>query len=404
MVSAGRSLDVLVAGAGPAGSAVAILLARAGARVALIDRAEFPRPKPCADYLSPEAGRVLTRLGVLDALESEQPARLAGMRVVSPDGTSFAGRFAGLRAFRPFSDHGLALPRERLDHVLAAGAERAGARFHQRIRLESLERTAHGRIRAVGRGPRGTVAFHAPLVVGADGLHSRVAGWMGVARSGAPRRVALVAHVANVRGMSDLGEMHVARDAYVGLADVGRGLTNVAAVADVDALPPGTAEQRWMALVQRFPAVRGRLTGSERIGAVRAAGPFARSTTRATGDGVLLVGDAADFYDPFTGEGIFAALHGAELAAARIQSALAAGRCDRAHLRAYDRDRRRAFGGKWRLERLIGLAVRTPVLLNHVARRLAVRPRLADLLVGAAGDFVPAGRVLNPAVAARLLW
>jgi flavin-dependent dehydrogenase len=172
----------------------------------------------------------------------------------------------------------------------------------------------------------------------------------------------------------------------------------------VNTLPAGSADERWSAVLRRFPAVRERLRGSERVGPVRAAGPFARSTARATGDGVLLVGDAADFYDPFTGEGIFAALRGAELAAARIESAFAAGRFDGAHLRAYDQDRRRAFGGKWRLERLIGLAVRTPMLLNHVARRLAVRPLLADLLVGATGDFVPPAHVLTPAVAARLLW
>jgi geranylgeranyl reductase family protein len=396
--------DVLVIGAGPAGSAAAILLAEGGVRVGLVERAAFPRPKACAEYLSPEAGRVLSRLGVLAAVEAERPARLAGMRIVSPDGTSFAGRFSGASAFHPFSEHGLALPRERLDHLLAERATRAGAVLLERTRLEALQRQPGGGIAAALRSPGGRRQVRAPLVIGADGLQSRVARWMGVARRGSRRRVALVAHVTNAIGVGDLGEMHVARGVYVGLAAVGAGRTNVSVVADASALPPGDPGSRWHALIARFPAVAHRLEGAVRVSPVRAVGPFSRWTTRATGDGALLVGDAADFYDPFTGEGIYAALRGAELAAARAGAALGRGRFTAAALRGYDRDRRRAFGGKWLLERAIGLAVATPRLLDHVARRLARRPELADLLVGAAGDFVPVWRALSPTVALRLLW
>jgi flavin-dependent dehydrogenase len=404
MVVAARRYDALVVGAGPAGSAVATLLAQTGVRVALVDRAVFPRPKACAEYLSPEAGRVLARLGALPAVEAEHPARLAGMRVVSPDGTSFAGRFSGARAFRPFAEHGLALPRERLDYVLAGAAVAAGATLFERTRLERLDREPGGAIVAALRSARAVERLQAAVVVGADGLGSRVARWMGVARRGARQRLALVAHVADARDVGELGEMHVAAGAYVGLAAVGHGLTNVAAVADLAALPAGDPEARWRAILARFPRVAERLAGATRVSPVRAVGPFSRWTTRATGDGALLVGDAADFYDPFTGEGIYAALRGAELAAARLRPALEAGDLGRRRLRGYDRDRLRTFGGKWLLERAIGLAVSTPRILDHVAHRLARRPDLADLLVGATGDFVPVHHVLNPVVALRLLW
>jgi flavin-dependent dehydrogenase len=116
------------------------------------------------------------------------------------------------------------------------------------------------------------------------------------------------------------------------------------------------------------------------------------------------VGDAADFFDPFTGEGIYAALRGGELLApfAREAAASPARAGDRA-LRAYDAARRREFAGKWAVERLIGAAVASPALMNHAARVLSRRRDMADILVGVTGDFIPAREVLRPGYLLRLL-
>ena len=119
----------------------------------------------------------------------------------------------------------------------------------------------------------------------------------------------------------------------------------------------------------------------------------------------MLTGDAADFFDPFTGEGIYAALRGGELLAPYATEAVRAA-TSAAHLRAlrgYEAARRRTFGGKWRLEQLIGLAVGVPALLNHAARVLSRDRELADLLIGVTGDFVPPSAVLRPRTLFRLL-
>ena len=136
----------------------------------------------------------------------------------------------------------------------------------------------------------------------------------------------------------------------------------------------------------------------------------------------MLVGDAADFFDPFTGQGIYAALRGAELAAQCLIPALARGvsagsdpgREPGVHdnsgplpavaLTSYRHARRREFLGKWLLERLIGVGVGWPALTNRVVRRLARRPDLADLLVSATGNIIPARRVLRASVLAQFLW
>lgn len=83
--------DAVIAGAGPAGSALAAFLGRAGWKVLLADRARFPRPKPCGEFMSPEALPVLESLGVLGALEGRGIRRLTGLRVSGPRGGASAG-------------------------------------------------------------------------------------------------------------------------------------------------------------------------------------------------------------------------------------------------------------------------------------------------------------------------
>lgn len=389
--TSGLSCDAVVIGAGPAGSATATHLARAGFNVVLLDRARFPRPKPCAEYVSPGAVEALGRLGALPAVLADGPARLRGMRVVAPDGRGFTGRF--LRGY------GLGLRRERLDAHIAATAERAGVQFLQGVTFEALAPAAAGvwvRVRAGGR----LAALHTRLVIGADGLNSRVAHRLGLARRRDPARAALVAHARRLSGMSDVGEMHVGPAGYVGLAPLGDGVTNVALVVDLakDRLrAPAAAALREQ--LSRFSGLQARLAAAEIVSPVRAVGPFGCSTRRASTDRALLVGDAADFYDPFTGEGVYAALKGAELAAACAAHALAHDRLGALDLAPYDRARRKAFFPRWTLERIVSWVISHPQVLQHVAARLSRRPELADQLVSVTAHVAPGSSVFRPSFA-----
>jgi menaquinone-9 beta-reductase len=137
---------------------------------------------------------------------------------------------------------------------------------------------------------------------------------------------------------------------------------------------------------------------------VLATGPFASASVRAWAPGAALVGDAADFFDPFTGEGIYAALRGAELLAPRLVASLES-RSPRgadALLADYERARVSEFSGKWTVERIIGAAVSFPSLMNIGARSLSLCPAMAHTIVGVTGDFVPAGEVLRAGFLLRL--
>jgi len=399
--------DAAVVGAGPAGATTALLLARAGARVLLVDRARFPRDKPCSEYLSPGTTPILERLGggILGAVEGAAHARLYGMKVVAPGGAVMCGRFRG--GSRAYS---FALPRTSFDTILVAAAARAGAEVRERVTVENLvcdHGTVAGIVGRSGNGKRETCRSR--VVVGADGLRSVVARRLGLVRSAPPRRIAFTAHVADVTGVDSMGELHVSERGYVGLGPVGDGITTVALVLPVRTVRGSGVDYRehFFAELERFPGLAGRFDPRRLVRQVLATGPFGQWSRRASAAGALLVGDAADFFDPFTGQGIHSALRGAELAAACLIAALARGvsaPIPAAAMRPYVRARRHAFLGKWLLERLIGVGVGCPALTARVVRRLARRPDLADLLVGATGNIVPARRVLAPSVLAQLVW
>jgi flavin-dependent dehydrogenase len=161
--------------------------------------------------------------------------------------------------------------------------------------------------------------------------------------------------------------------------------------------------------LERFPGLLRRFSDARMVRGVLVTGPFAQWTrhTVAPGGGAVLVGDAADFFDPFTGQGLYSALRGAELVAETVLPALqdiARGPLPKVALRGYTAARRSAFAGKWILERLIGTGVGWPWLAGRVVTRLARGPGLADLLIGATGNFVPASAVLAPSTLMRLLW
>ncbi len=401
MTPSRESAQAIVVGGGPAGSAAAWALASQGLDVIVIDKARFPRDKPCAEYLSPQGSRILDAMGVLGTVEAAGAAQLAGMRVRSPDGGIIHGEFAAKHGFSGFRDRGLALRRRHLDPILQSAARNVGASIRDGVALQSLIHEGDTVCGVVVRDESGTRELRAPLVIGADGLRSSVARSLGLAaRLPWPRRVAFVAHYTQVRDMGAHGEMHVERDGYVGLADVGHGETNVAIV-----VPKALAKEaagdaagfmtRWL---NRHPQLAPRFVGATRVSAVRTTGPFASHARRGCAPGVALVGDAADFFDPFTGEGIYAALRGGELlggfAADAIRAADAAG--SRRALQAYETARKHEFRQKWLVERVISAAVSSPLLMNHAARVLGRRRDLADLLIGVTGDFVPPAAVLRP--------
>jgi geranylgeranyl reductase family protein len=382
--------DVLVVGSGPAGSALAPALARSGRSVILLEASRHPRPKACAEYASPRIAEELERLGLPVESWRDDALPVTGMRVVRGN-DAVDVRYADAHGPRP----AWGLDRTRFDLALAAHAETSGVQLLDRTSFVAVERV-DGEWRATVRSGRTQGVIRARWLIGADGARSRVAQRLGVERPvRMPRRLGLVAHYESDPDLVDHGEMHVGPRHYVGLAPLAGGRLNVGMALPME--DGGSAEARFAAAIASLPAVARRLAGRRRLTPIRGASPIGHRVSAPAGTGWLLIGDAAGFIDPFTGEGIFRALRSARAAADALRAG-DAGAEDR-----YLAARRSAFAAKDALTWTVQGMLASPPILGYALRRLSARPHLAATLGSALGDMRPASDALSPAFLAQVL-
>jgi flavin-dependent dehydrogenase len=376
--------DAVIAGAGPAGSVAATVLARAGARVALIDRAAFPRHKLCGDTLNPGALAILKRLK-LAAIAERCGLPVAGMILTGEDGATVEARYPDGLVAR-------AIKRSDLDWALVHDAVAAGVDFiDNTLVLDPIienggAETSIGGVWIRSNGRRR--AMRATTTIGADGRRSRLAFDLGLARHPArPRRWAVGVYAERVEGMSACGEMHIRRGRYIGVAPLPNGVTNVCLVkpsagADAELRDPLGAVRT---ALSHDRVLRDRFARARFISRPTVIGPLAIESVEARWpDGLLLAGDAAGFVDPMTGDGLRFAVRGGELAAEAALRALAHGWSGvHERLAAW---RRQEFAGKYRFNRALRGFVGSPLAVRAATTGAPfLRPLLRSLILRA-GD------------------
>lgn len=382
-----RQADVIVVGAGPAGSSAAYHLAAAGADVLLLEKAAFPRDKICGDGLTPRAVKQLIGMG----FDLDQPGwqKNRGLRIVG----------AGHRLELPwpelgsFPDFGMVRTRTDLDEILARHAEKAGARLKERTAVTGPvldERT--GRVVGVtakpvddrGRRTGDEVTYTAPVVIAADGVSARIAIALGLERrENRPMGVAVRAYYETPRhddewmeswlelwaGEPDKSDLLPGYGWIFGVGDgtanVGLGILNTSkAFQHVDYKD---VLSRWLA---NTPSEWG-FRDENRVGRVGSAAlPMGFNRKPHYTRGVLLVGDSGGMVNPFNGEGIDYALEAGETAAHTVLQALARpeGASRERVLAGYASALDAAYGGYFTLGRVFAKMIGNPTVMKQATR------------------------------------
>jgi flavin-dependent dehydrogenase len=372
-----RIHDVVVVGAGPAGSITALALARGGASVLLVDKSTFPRPKVCGCCVNPRALETLHRSG-----QGQLTARLGVVPLTSLT-LGCDGRHATIR--HPL---GVAVSREAFDLALVTAACEHGVAFHPETTASLLPAASSEfrelRLRRDGR----SWSVRGRFVVSATGLTDSLReddGTRSSQRLDSDHRPAPGSKIGagtiapRVPEGYTLGQifMACAGDGYVGLVAIEDGRLNIAAALRPAAVRHsggiGPLVERILAEAQ-FPEVPGvaQLLWKGTPGLTRTARNVEENL-------VFRVGDAAGYIEPFTGEGIAWALSGGSMLARLLGDSL--GTAHRSLERTWADAYRREVTRTQHVCRAASLALRTPWLTRSIVRILSVYPRLASPLI-----------------------
>ncbi len=374
--------DIVIVGAGPAGSALALLAARAGADVLLLDKAMFPREKTCGDGLTPRAVAALERIGLLEGVESVASHRVTGAYLRSPSGHVWRMNFD--EGWFDLPDFGLIVPRYTLDAFLAEQAVSAGASFWPGT--EAVDLLRDGR-RVVGVAVRrdGRIAeIRASLTAIATGASIALLRRLGILPKMPPVILAARGYYSGVSGLEDVLEFHFEREMLPGYAwifPMGDGRANVG----VGLFSKGRPARPMRALEEfvRSEHVAGRFRDARLEGRIKSY-PLRTDYPLydAHGDGYILLGESLGLVNPVSGEGVDLALESAEIAAPVVLAALERGETTRRSLREYDRRLRHRFESYFRGMRILRDRAMVPTALDSLIRRSARDRELAKTVTG----------------------
>ena len=381
--------DVVVVGAGPGGSAAGYWLARAGVNVLLVDKAHFPRSKPCGDGLTPRAVAMLERMGLAEVMAGQGQAFM-GVRIFAPDGRCSAFSLPSGDDKRP--RRGLVIRRRDLDDALRKQAVEAGARFLPGFHALSLY-YRHGQLAGVeGRCGNHLLTIKARLVILATGAIRTLAQTLGLSSYDRPSGLALRAYLADVQGLDEHLEIYLEQELLPGYAWIfptGKGMANVGVGIRLDGVTTANGGHRLRTAFDRF-VHSGRLAGARLLGRPQGFPLRTDFTSFATfASGVLVVGEAAGLVNPLTGEGIALALESGKLAAEVASEVLLSDDLSSDRLRRYDDVLRERYAGYFEDARELMARLAHPKVLEAVIQHSRTDDRVREALTTAIVDERP---------------
>lgn len=379
-----KQYDVIVVGAGPGGCSTAYNLSRYKYDVLLVDKASFPRDKICGDSILPRSLQVLNRMGLLEKIEQNNFRKNTGVIMSSPNYNMIRGDIPKVDEMH---DYLYVIPRRIFDNILLDHVKDTGARTLEGFCVDGLI-FEEGRVAGI-KGPEG-LEVRSKVVVGADGVHSKVAQSAGLFRKDSNHEAVCVrAYFDGVEGLEDYIEIHCDPMVLPGYgwifpmggtrANVGLGflLTHVKK-------KDKNIRQIFYSFLSENPNVRKKLKNARMIGELKGwPERFGSMAKNCYSDGVLLVGDAACFIDPGSGEGIYYALRSGELAAEVIHKAFSKGDFSKETLREYESKWRQDFSQDFKYGRInTKIIAGHPFVPNYQAKKGVKNKHIAGTIAG----------------------
>jgi menaquinone-9 beta-reductase len=341
--------DVIVVGGGPAGSVMAWSLARRGVRVAIIERASFPRDKVCGDFVEPGGLRILEAMQCGRSLDDPSRSPITCTRVFVGSRVVYCGEIPYYEEKHGLRPYGYIVPRYELDADLLDRAREASASVYEGCTATEISRES-GFVRVGVRSGDRQFTLGSRLVVGADGAASTVARSFGLSRT--DRRYIAISQRAYVEGVTvEKGEATIWFDEDLfpgygwmfplsgGRANVGVGILSEACHRYGLSVPKLFAAFIEKLRLRHPGCAQIRVVGKTLGGVVKTYGGIGRNHF----DGGVLIGDAGSFVDPVTGEGITPGMESALIASSTVAESLERGRFDAGFLSRFEGDFRRYF-------------------------------------------------------------
>ncbi len=391
-----ESYDAVIIGAGPAGCASALFLHRAGYKVIVLDRALFPRDKVCGEFISPAADSILEDLGVLSSIEEENPERVRGVFISSYGGAELGIDYPPIEKGQK-SPTSLSVPRFLLDNLLLKQLKNVGIKVLEEHSVDDFIFDSGNVVGIKVKAPENhRLEITTKVVIDAGGRNAislrRLNLKNKIKNEG---KIAIAAHWKNIRLPQAYCYMHVGSPGYTGIAQVARDTINAVMITGTSQIKGQNITEFYKNGIKQNKKRRALLAGAELAEEPRTVESLAFSVKAPKCGGLVLVGDAAGFIDPFTGEGIYLSLRSAQLAATTLDCAFKTSNFSRSKLAEYDQARSNEFSAKFTLSKILQKVIYNRRLCNLVVKNLSKNPFLADEIVGVIGDYLPAKNAVS---------
>jgi geranylgeranyl reductase family protein len=349
-------VDVVIVGAGPAGSTCAAFCAQAGLRTLLLEREKFPREKVCGDCLNPSCWPVLRRLGMFERVRALPHGNLDAVDFIAIGGQK-------IHVDLPRGDESeIAIKRSLFDDLLMSRAKELGVDVREATTVSAIEKSASGDWKI----DIGNETIEAHILVGADGRNSTVARLCNLSPRPARERVALQSHIPLPKAFGNRVVLQFLPEGYSGQAPVNDRELNLCLVgipASISSLRVWAEKSFGIAPNHQWRTIT----------------PLTRDAIAPAHDNLFLIGDAACVVEPFTGEGIYYALRGGELAA-DATAKIIRGEDRQSALHQFEGAHAAMYQGRLWINQLTRTAVLSPRFASMVLRVARFHPSILRLL------------------------